>query len=370
MAYQTALQLGKRGHQVTVVASDFGTDKAAFPEGPFQVVLFPNLVAAAGFYFSPQLYFWLNKHITEFDILHLHEVRTFQNIAAHSLAARYHIPYLLSAHGTLPIIVERHLAKRLFDSLFGQRILADARRLVAVSPYEVKQYQQAGIPEKRVQVLINGLNLAEYVDLPPQGSFRQRFPGMAGDSLIILFLGRLHQRKGINHLIEAFAHLHLENRAAILAIAGPDGGELATLQALTERLQLQERVFFVGPLYGRDKLAAYVDAELLATPAAYEIFGLVPFEALLCGTPVIVSDDCGTGQLIGEAEAGYLVPYGDVPRLANALQQALTSPEERRRMVVSGQRYIRENLDWDVTIRRLESVYQTCLNSAQSQVNG
>ena len=185
--------------------------------------------------------------------------------------------------------------------------------------------------------------------------------GLGNQARIILFLGRLHQIKGIHHLIEAFALLSKEILDAALVIAGPDEGELANLQALTHRLQLQERVHFVGPLYGRNKLAALVDADVLAYPAAYEIFGLVPFEAILCGTPVIVTESSGAGGLIAEAQAGYLAPYADVSRLAEILRRALASPQESGQMVVAGQRYIRENLDWNKILNQYEKLYTGCI---------
>lgn len=358
VVYQAALHLSKRGHQVTVVASDFGIEAARFPDAPFQVKLFPNLFARWGFYLSPGLFPWLLKHIKEFDVVHLHEYRTFQNIAAHALVARLKIPYVLSAHGTLPVIIERKGAKRLFDFLFGKRILAGAQKLVAVSPAEVGQYLQAGIAESRVSIIYNGLNLNEFNNLPLRGSFRSQFSAFGMETKLILYLGRIHKRKGINCLIEAFARLHQLRRDTHLVIAGPDDGDLANLQTISARLGLENFVHFVGPQYGCDRLAAYVDADVFASPAIFEIFGLVAFEALLCGTPVIVGDDCGTGQMISAADAGYPVPYGNIEQLAQTLQHVLDHTDEAAQKVANGRAFIREKLDWQQISRDYERLYQ------------
>ena len=360
VVYHTAKHLGNRGHDVTVVTGDYKHRQASFSEGDFQRVLLRSVVSRWGFYFTPSLVAWAREHIAGFDVIHVHEVRTFQNVIMRHFAVRYGIPYVLSAHGTLPIIVERKLAKRAYDRLFGRRLIAGASRLIAVSPVEVEQYVAWGVDPERITMIPNGLDLGEFSNLPPRGTFRNRL-GIPDGARIVLFLGRLHRIKGLAYLIRAFARLRVQLPDCLLVIAGPDDGELSHLQALASRLRLREQVLFTGPLYGEDKLAAYVDAEVLASPAVYEIFGLVPFEALMCGTPVIVTDDCGSGQLIREAQAGYLVPYGDVEGLATALLRALTNREEAMRKVKAGQAYIRERLDWDVIVGDLQKVYAEVL---------
>jgi glycosyltransferase involved in cell wall biosynthesis len=132
---------------------------------------------------------------------------------------------------------------------------------------------------------------------------------------------------------------------------------------MVQGLGLDGKVRFVGPLYGPDRLAAYVDAQVLAYPAVHEIFGLVPFEALLCGTPVVVTDDCGCGHLISDAQAGDLVPYADVEALAKALRHALNNPEQSQRKVKAGQEYIRDRLNWEVIVGELENLYLEVIGS-------
>jgi glycosyltransferase involved in cell wall biosynthesis len=87
----------------------------------------------------------------------------------------------------------------------------------------------------------------------------------------------------------------------------------------------------------------------------------VPFEALMCGTPVVVSDDCGMGQIIKSAQAGYTVPYGDVEALAQALYHIFANGEEAKQKVVAGQQFIRENLDWNKITNKLIDLYQECI---------
>ena len=357
VAYQISRRLGERGHEVTVVASDYATGESRFEDGPFEVVLFPNLVARWGFYVTPGLVSWAREHVSAFDVVHMHTTRTFQNAVVRHFAVRYGVPYVLSAHGTLPVIVERKLAKRIYDLLAGRSLLASASWLVAVSSLEAEQYRRAaGGEDGRVQVIHNGLDLDQFSPLPSRGLLRQKL-GIPREAPLVLFLGRLHRIKGIDFLVEAFARLREEVKDAILVIAGPDEGELAHLQALVGRLQLGEGVRFAGPLYSQEKLAAYVDADVLASPGAYEIFGLVPFEALMCGTPVVVGDGSGVSELIREAGAGYIVPPGDVDALADSLRRALTGGAETQAQVAAGQAFVRRELDWDAIAGHLEGLY-------------
>ena len=357
VAYQISRRLGERGHDVTVVASDYATGESQFEEGPFDVVLFPNLVARWGFYVTPGLVPWARDHVSEFDVIHMHTARTFQNAVARHFAVRYGVPYVLSAHGTLPVIVERKLAKRIYDLLAGRSLLASASRLVAVSALEAEQYRlTGGIEEGRIRVIYNGLDLDEFSPLPPRGLLRQRL-GITPEARVVLFLGRLHRIKGIDFLVKAFAQLREEVKDVILVIAGPDAGELARLQALVGRMQLAEGVRFAGTLYGQEKLAAYVDADVVASPGAYEIFGLVPFEALMCGTPAVVGEGSGAGQLIREAGAGYIVPPVNVDALAHRLRRALAGGPEVQAQVAAGQAFVRRELDWDAIAGHLEDLY-------------
>jgi len=208
-------------------------------------------------------------------------------------------------------------------------------------------------------VIYNGLDLDEFDTLAPHGTFRKSIQGLEEKSKVILYMGRLHRRKGINFLIEAFAQLTNDPIKSQLVIIGPDEGELSRLQALTQRLGLQDRVRFVGPRYGSIRLSALEDADVLAYPAEHEIFGLVPFEALLCGTPVITADDCGQGQIIRAAGAGYLVPYGNVNALTEALSHVLLHPEEANQKVELGQRFIRERMNWKNIVIELENLYRS-----------
>jgi glycosyltransferase involved in cell wall biosynthesis len=354
--YQLSAHLAENGHQVTVLASQYATDKATYPDGGFQQVLLPATFAKFGFYPTPAMVSWLAKHVREYDVIHVHEVRTFQNILVHHFSRRYAIPYVLSAHGTLPLIVQRQTLKRIFDLLFGRRIIESAECIVAVSEYEQKEIVAFGVDPGKIRVIYNGINLEEYENLPPKGKLRLEL-GIDSESKIILFLGRLHKRKGLRILLEAFARLQSERDDLVLVLAGPDEGERERLEALAAQLGIQRKVLFVGPCYHERKFAALVDADVVVYPSQYEIFGLVPFEALLCGSPVVVSDDSGMGELIRKAKAGFRTPYGDAAALADGIRAALSDPDAVCDMIACGQSFIRAEIDWKIITQKFEALY-------------
>jgi glycosyltransferase involved in cell wall biosynthesis len=363
VVFQIATHLAQLGHKVTVCSSDYGIAEAVFPSLGFEQLLFPCRFARWNFYLTPDLIKWAWQNVRHFDVIHLHSVRTFQNAVIGAIAQHFGIPYVLSPHGSLPLIAGRRVAKQAYDLLFGNNLLTHAARLIAVSPAEAEQFKQAGLSDEKIITVHNGLNLSEFTQLPDRGLLRSEL-GISETVALILFLGRLHPIKGVDQLIPAFAHLLTMYPDAYLVVAGPDDGDLVRLRQLSIRQGLAERVFFPGGFYGNDKLAALVDADLVVLPSQYEIFGLVPFEALLCGTPVVVSSDSAAGQLIGEAEAGYLTPYGDVIQLAATLVEALRDKERSARLVQSGQVFVRQQLQWPVLIHQLEAVYQEQIASA------
>ena len=154
------------------------------------------------------------------------------------------------------------------------------------------------------------------------------------------------------------AMAQLQLRTAQLVVAGNDMGVQGDLEAQAEALQLGDRVRFLGLVTGERRVAALADADVLVYPSSDEIFGLVPFEGLLAGTPAVVSDDCGCGELVAQARAGELVRYGSPAALARSLDRLLSDDARRRRMVSRGRAFIEKHFAWPHIAIQTESVYK------------
>lgn len=366
LVYGLARQQVRDGHRVTVVTTDAlsaegragGAGHVAEVDG-IRVARFPNLSNRLAY--RHQLFLpagagaYLRRHAGDHDIVHLHGHRHLLENLAVAAAARAGVPVVMTPNGTLPVLERKPVAKRVWDVLLGDRVLDRCALFLAVSRAEVAQLRRAGISADRLRLVPNGIELEEFERPPPRGSFRAAH--RLGDARVVLYLGKLTPRKGVDHLIRAFAARRTAD--AHLVIAGNDmTGVGPALRRLRDELGLRERVHFVGLVVGPERLEALVDADVLVYPSEHEIFGLVPFEGLLCGTPVVVGDDCGCGELVSRAGAGFLVPYGDAVTLAERIETLLADPAAGDAMVRRGRAFIARHFAWPEVAARTAEAYE------------
>jgi len=381
IAYDIAGEQARQGHDVSAATTDVLDEnhRREFKQKPASWPAFENISGVKSYYFRNvsnslayhmQLFMpmrarcWAKRHVAEFDVLHLHGHRHLLNSAFARAARAKGVPYILAANGTAPAIERRFLLKRVFDPLFGNHVLRNAAHFVAVSEAEIRQYESLGVPRDKISVVHNGISLAAFAKIPPRGVFRGKHN--LGSRKIILYLGKITPRKGIEVLARAYAKLfasgRLKKEGSALIIAGNDMGYRRVLEREIASLGIGENVKFTGLVTGDEKLACLADADVCVYASTQEIFGLVPFEALMCGTPVIVSDDCGCGEIIGRARAGTLVKYGDAEGLARAICETLEMPEgEKAEMISRGRRFVAENLAYEKIAREYVAVYREAI---------
>jgi glycosyltransferase involved in cell wall biosynthesis len=326
-------------------------------EGP-TVRVFPNLSNRLAYHFQGFLPVgfdrFMRQHARQFDVAHLHACRNLPGVIAARHLRRHKIPYVLAPNGTAPVIERRRTLKRGFDVLMGQRVLDGAARVLAVTQAEARDLARLGVRDETISVIPNPVDLTEF-QAPRDGArFRQRFDLPAGP--IVLFLGKITPRKGIDVLARAFASLATRSDAT-LVIAGNDmGGGAAAREALT-RAGLGARVVFTGLLAGANRLDALSAADVVVYPSEHEVFGLVPLEALLCGTPVIVSGDSGCGEVIEHTGGGQIVPFGDADALAQAIERSVAATPAWRDAAGRAAAAVRSTYSGDVVCAQIEQMY-------------
>lgn len=368
LAYGLSRGLIRLGHRVTVITTDAFDATHRLPDRQrvrehegMRILTLPNLSNRLAYHHQGFLPLGLLRTLEEMkaekpDLIHLHGHRHLLNSGATRLAQQLEVPLVMTPHGTLPAIERKLGLKRVFDQLLGQRVVDAVNMFVAVTRAEVAQLRQAQIEAERIAVIPNGLDLGEFERLPPKGRLKARL-GIEGP--MTLYLGKLTPRKGVDHLIRAMALL--PESLGPLVIAGNDMGVEAELRRLVESLQLGARVKFVGLVTGEARLEALADADVLAYPSSLEIFGLVPFEGLMMGAPVVVGDDCGCGELVNQARAGVTVPFANPQALAIALRGLLEDRKRAEAMVARGQQFIRANLTWERVVPKTVEVYRGLL---------
>ncbi len=363
--------LKERGHNITVLTTDaFDARSRIHPSHEtlkgievFRLRNLSNYLAWHNQAFLPIGFAsFLRNRLQEFDTVHLHTLRTALNVLAHRYAAKYGIEYVLSGHGSVSRIVRRRSLKAIFDWVAGERLLRDASRLIAQSNVEKSEYETAGVPGSKIAIVFNGVDSSTYEKLPSPGSLAKSL-GLDGKRLVT-YLGRLSPGKGLDDLLTAFRDIARGNDDFVLIIAGPDDGYRARLMRLARQLSISDRVFFPGFVAMPEKLSLFVDSDLIVYPASHESFGLVPVEALLCGTPIVVSRDSGCGELIERAQAGITFPSGNVSLLREAILTSLKEDQAIREMVRRGRDFVVQQLNWNRIAEEMEQIYEATASGA------
>ena len=359
-----ARALAELGHHVCVLTTDSSgrecSRSLSGSGGSLRVHSLPNLSTRLAYryqFFTPLgMGQFLQKELSQFQLVHIHGCHHLPGVLAFRYLRRFGIPYLLSPYGTAPRIEQRFLAKLFFDVLLWDRVFTHASRYHAISRYEEAQLQEMGVSRKNISVIYPGLNLDEFADLPPRGEFRRRY-GIGEAEKIILYLGRISPRKGIDHLLQAFSRLKREDSR--LVIAGNDSGYRSRAERISRRLGISKRVMFPGLLCGRDRLPVYVDADLLVYPSTQEAFGLVPCEAVLCNTPVVITRESGCAEVLNGIGGVTKVAYGDVEGLEKALLEGLEADHSDR----GGRDVLKEKLGWERSGKAITDLYERVIST-------
>lgn len=240
--------------------------------------------------FSPSLYRSLGRAARDYDLAHIHSLYLFPQFAGYRHALRQGVPYVVSPRGALDPYLRRRgrLRKAAADALWQHRLLERAAALHLTSEEEARLVGDVAPSVRRV-IVPNGIRWRDYQDLPDRRDFRRRSLG-GHDGPVVLNLGRLSHKKGLDILVRAFALLARDVPDCRLVIAGPDDeGLTPRLAALAEVEGVASRVTFTGMLAGEEKLAALASADVWALPSHTENFGLAVAEALAAGLPAVIS---------------------------------------------------------------------------------
>ena len=299
-----------------------------------------------------------NEAVTTADVLHLHGPWLPGNRQFAGLARLRGVPYVVSTHGFLDnwSMQQRFLKKKLYMILFGRRFMNNAAAIHCTAPAELDQANK-WFTNPRTTVLPCLTDLSPFEHLPGPDSALTLLPSHQATLPKILFLSRLHEKKGVDILIRAAAQLRDAGQSFVLLIAGT--GEAAykrQLLDLTAKLNLTDHVHFLGLITGSQKLSLYQLADIFVLPTFQENFGLVLAEALACGTPVITTR--GTDLWPHIQEAGGLITDATPAAFAAAISTLLASPDDLPALGRRGRAWVFDNLAQDTIARRYETLYR------------
>jgi len=290
------------------------------------------------------------------DLMHGHSTWAPIVLGCAASARRVGLPYVICPHGMLDpwCLAQNTMKKKLALAVAYRRMLNGASFIHALNRDERDLMAPLGLTPP-VEIIPNGIFIEEFESLPEPGAFHERRPELEG-APFILFLSRLHYKKGLDYLADAFARVATALPDVRLVVAGPDGGAQEPFERAVREAGVQDRVHVVGPIYGRDKLAL-VDAGCFCLPSRQEGFSIAITEALACALPVVISDACHFPE-VAEVNAGEVVPLG-AEETATALIRVMRDPSLRERMGEAGSRLVRERFTWPRIAERSIECYET-----------
>jgi glycosyltransferase involved in cell wall biosynthesis len=226
------------------------------------------------------------------DFVHLHGIWESLLRAGAQMACRRAIPYCFRPAGMLDpwSLAQKRWKKRLALAFGLRRLLDRAAFIHALNADEARLIEPLGL-KTHCEILPNGVFLEEIEPLPAPGSFISLHPQLRGRHYVS-FIARLHYKKGLDFLADAFGIIAPQCPDLDLVIAGPDDGAKSDFEDRIRRAGLDKRVHLVGPLYGHDKFAALIDSACFCLPSRQEGFSVAVTEALACRVPVVISEPC------------------------------------------------------------------------------
>jgi glycosyltransferase involved in cell wall biosynthesis len=332
---QTSLAFARLGHTVEIATLD-APGAEALSHAPVPVTA---LGPGHGTYgLAPRAPRWLREHASRFDAALVHGLWQYHGLATRQALRGLPIPYYVVTHGmldpwfkhTYPL---KHAKKWLYWPWGEYRVLRDARAVLFTTEEERRLARQSfWLYRARECVVSFGAAAPPAALSLLRARFFNAYPGLASRR-VLLFLGRLHPKKGCDLLLRAFARVALSEPRLHLVMAGAGDPEtVGALHALARALGIDERVTWTGLLRGELKWGALAAGDAFVLASHQENFGVAVTEALACGTPVLISDKINIWREIDADEAGFVDTDTVEGTIANLHRWLALDPPRAARM--------------------------------------
>jgi glycosyltransferase involved in cell wall biosynthesis len=321
------------------------------------------------FSYNPRLGEWLKNNVTDFDAVIVDGLWQYQGYIVKKILSKLNVPYYVYTHGMLDPWFKKeyplkHLKKYIYWLLMQERVLRNARSVLFTCEDEKLLARESFRPyEVREKVVGYGADITAVASSAEPKDFYRQYPSLIGKR-IFLFLSRIHEKKGCDLLIQAFAKIADLDNTIQLVIAGPDqSGWRVELEKLAEELKVDERITWTGMLEGAEKWGALKAAEVFILPSHQENFGIAVAEALAVGTPVLISNKVNIWREVSEFEAG-LVANDDLKGTIEILKHWLDlNIDSKERMIANSLKCFQEKFEMEKACRNLVDLLKADLNS-------
>ncbi len=318
----------------------------------------PNINAVREFAFSGALTTWLWQHVTEYDLVHVHAIFSYASTIAMAIARIKNVPYITRPLGQLCewSLQQSKLRKQIYLNVIERSNLLHSKSLHFTAEQEKTEFNQLGLNIPNF-ILPHGV----YVPTPILDAKTQvrKILHIPDQRPIILFMSRIHPKKGLEYLISALGKLKESNFVLVIAGSGaPD--YINQIKDLLETYDICDRTHMIGFVKSETKNLYLQGADIFALTSHSENFGIAAIEALAAGTPVLITDGVAIAPMVKEQAIGYVTKL-DVEAIASIIQEFFDHPDIARQKGDRATLYIAEHYSWAKITRRLMAVYENLL---------
>ena len=307
----------------------------------------------------------IDAHVRRADLVHVHTLWRPLNIAARYACLRHDRPYVVMPHGMLDpySLSVKALKKSLYLRLFESRNMARAQRMIYTTSEEERLAALAGLRLPPGEIVPLGARTSSTSTGDLRLRFLLRYPQAEGKRRL-LFLGRLHHKKGLDRILSSLSKVKQAIPNVLLIVVGTGEPEYEKhIRKFVSALDLDAHVLFTGHLDGELKWASFAAAELFLLPSRQENFAITVAEAMQMGVPVVITDKVNTWPYVEEAGAGIVLTEREIDALLpRAMEALLTDDAARAKMAMQGSRYAREKLTWHASAQKLLACYNQVLS--------
>ncbi|MDJ0735585.1 MAG: hormogonium polysaccharide biosynthesis glycosyltransferase HpsP [Nostocaceae cyanobacterium] len=374
MVLGLAPALAKEGLKVTVLTTNSNGDTGQKPldvplnypvkqEG-YEIIYF-RCSPFRRYKFSLDLLKWLNRHAHEYDLAHIHALFSPVSSLAATICRQKGIPYILRPLGTLDPadLRKKKQLKQVYAAILERPNLVGAAAIHFTSQQEAKISEKFGVSTRD---LVIPLGVKEDVERGKCENVKKQTRNQLGimeDVPIVLFMSRIDPKKGLNLLIPALEKLLEKDIKFHFVLAGSNPQEPDYEQKIKSQIQaspLGKHTTITGFVTGEFKSSLLQAADLFILPSYYENFGIAVAEAMVSGTPVVISDQVHICQQVRDSESGW-IGTTDVQAMVELLTEAVQNPSECHRRGLNAKEYALQHFSWDAIARQTIAAYENII---------
>jgi glycosyltransferase involved in cell wall biosynthesis len=337
-------------NKVVILQTNLYQETESFKEEEIRegvkIITCKNNLVLGGFGYSGSFKKTLKRIYKDFDVIHIHGHGRFTSTFSLTFLKNKK-PLIYSAQGFFhnPSII-----KKAYDKIFGS-LLKNASICTALTRLEEKNLKDHfRIKQQKIQILPGGINLAESKK-PSEKELRLFKKKYHLDKKTLLYVGRIHESKGIQDVLEEIKDLDYK-----FLIVGKDSGYKKVLEQKIKELRMEDRVIFTGEISKRDLTKAYSSCDLFVLFSKWEGFGIVVIEAMNRGLPVLVSNNGALSYLVKDGNNGYVALNKE--ELKQKIQRGL----KKDKKIIRNAKQFAKQFNWQEINKKCEGIYESAIS--------